>query len=106
MAKDRNGKQLDIGDEIIVVFRVEEIVPHDGDVAVIRARGVHGKSAKFPTPWEVVLYPDQVVLQRSAAKIKPRGCPVRGCGQPMPHVHPNFLPTRTDDNILSDTASG
>jgi hypothetical protein len=87
MAKDRNGKEIEVGDEIVLVLRVEEIVPKGGNVAVVRAAGVHGASAKYPERYEAILYPDQVILQRKGRDIKPRGCGVRGCGRPMPHAH-------------------
>ena len=84
MAKDRNGKEIEVGDEIVLVLRVAEIVPRDGDVAVLRAVGVHGK---VKDAFDVFVENDQIIVQRKANAIKPRGCGVRGCGIQAPHAH-------------------
>jgi len=84
MAEDKNGKEIEMGDEIVLVLRVAEIVPVNIGVPVIRAVGVHGKVG---SAFDVFLEPDQVIVQRKAGSIKSKGCAVRGCGLPLPHSH-------------------
>ena len=81
MPKDRNGKEIEVGDEIVLLMRVKEIVP--GGVGFIRAIGINGKDVQP----ELLLYPDETIVQRKAKDIKLKGCPVRGCGLPNPHTH-------------------